>query len=85
MVAPTLLSDVGWEFLRTRRNVHQTKGYDYYTELSLWDIFRAEGPLLTLIQPGRENDFVDTMLAHFKIFGQNTLPVWPEGGKETCA
>ena len=64
-------------------NVHQTKGYDYYTELSLWDIFRAEGPLLTLIQPGRVNDFVDTMLAHFKIFGQNTLPVWPEGGKET--
>ena len=24
-----------------------------------------------------------TMLAHFTIFGQNTLPVWPEGGKET--
>jgi predicted alpha-1,2-mannosidase len=23
------------------------------------------------------------MLAHYKIFGQNTLPVWPEGGKET--
>ncbi|MGC3956968.1 MAG: glycoside hydrolase family 92 protein [Verrucomicrobiota bacterium] len=29
------------------------------------------------------NDFVTTMLEHFKIFGQNTLPVWPEGGKET--
>ena len=26
---------------------------------------------------------VDTMLAHFTIFGQHTLPVWPEGGKET--
>ena len=83
MVAPTLLSDVDGEFRGPDGNVHQTKGYDYYTELSLWDIFRAEGPLLTLIQPGRENDFVDTMLAHFKIFGQNTLPVWPEGGKET--
>ena len=23
------------------------------------------------------------MLEHYKIFGQHTLPVWPEGGKET--
>src|ERR1019366_5623839 len=55
---------------------------DYYTELSLWDTFRAEHPLLTLIQPGRVNDFVNTMLDHFKIFGQHTLPVWTESGKE---
>ena len=83
MVAPTLLSDVDGRFRGPDGNVHQAKGYDYYTEMSLWDIFRAESPLLTLIQPGRMNDFVDTMLAHFTIFGQNTLPVWPEGGKET--
>lgn len=83
MVAPTLLSDVDGQFRGPDGNVHQAKGYDYYTEMSLWDIFRAESPLLTLIQPGRVNDFVDTMLAHFTIFGENTLPVWPEGGKET--
>jgi predicted alpha-1,2-mannosidase len=83
LVAPTLLSDVDANFRGPDRNVHQANGYDYYTEMSLWDIFRAEGPLLTLIQPGHENDFVNTMLAHFTIFGQNTLPVWPEGGMET--
>jgi predicted alpha-1,2-mannosidase len=83
MIAPTLLSDVDGQFRGPDGNVHQAKGYDYYTEMSLWDIFRAESPLLTLTQPGRVNDFVDTMLAHFTIFGQNTLPVWPEGGKET--
>jgi len=64
-------------------NIHQAKGFDYYTEISIWDIFRAESPLLTLTQPGRVNDIVKTMLAHFTIFGQNTLPIWPEGGKET--
>jgi predicted alpha-1,2-mannosidase len=63
--------------------VHQADGYDYYTELSLWETFRAENPLLTLTQPARVNDFIRTMLAHYKIFGQHTLPVWPEGGKET--
>jgi predicted alpha-1,2-mannosidase len=83
MVAPTLLSDVDGRFRGPDGNVHQAKGYDYYTELSLWDTFRAENPLLTLVQPQRVNDFVNTMLEHYKIFGQNTLPVWPEGGKET--
>jgi predicted alpha-1,2-mannosidase len=83
MVAPTLLSDVDGRYRGPDGNVHEAKGYDYYTEMSLWDIFRAESPLLTLTQPGRVNDFVNTMLAHFTIFGQNTLPVWPEGGKET--
>ncbi len=81
MVAPTLLSDVDGRFRGPDGNVHQANGYDYYTELSLWDTFRAENPLLTLTQPARVNDLVKTMLAHYKIFG--TLPVWPEGGKET--
>jgi predicted alpha-1,2-mannosidase len=83
MVAPTLLNDVDGQFRGPDDQVHQTKGYDYYTEISIWDIFRAEAPLLTLTQPGREKSLVDTMLAHYDIFGQNTLPVWPEGGKET--
>jgi predicted alpha-1,2-mannosidase len=83
MVAPTLLSDVDGQFRGPDGNVHQAKGFDYYTEISIWDIFRAESPLLTLTQPDRVNDIVKTMLAHFTIFGQGTLPVWPEGGKET--
>jgi predicted alpha-1,2-mannosidase len=83
MVAPTLLSDVDGQFRGPDGKVHMAKGYDYYTELSLWDTFRAENPLLTLTQPDRVNDFIKTMLEHYKIFGQHTLPVWPESGKET--
>ena len=82
LLAPTLLSDVDGQFRGPDGKVHTAKGYEYYTELSLWDTFRAEHPLLTLVQPRRVNDFVNTMLDHFKIFGQNTLPVWTEGGKE---
>jgi predicted alpha-1,2-mannosidase len=83
MVAPTLLSDVDGQYRGPDGKVHQADGFNYYTELSLWDTFRAENPLLTLVQPARVNDFIKTMLAHFTTFGQNTLPVWPEGGKET--
>ncbi len=83
MLAPTLLSDVDGRFCGPDGNVHQTKTNGYYTEISIWDIFRAEAPLLTLTQPGRVNDLVNTMLEHYEIFGQKALPVWPEGGKET--
>ena len=82
-VAPTILSDVDGQFRGPDEKVHQTKGTDYYTEISLWDTFRAEQPLMTYTQPQRVNDLVKTTLAHYRIYGQGTLPVWPEGGKET--
>jgi predicted alpha-1,2-mannosidase len=83
MMAPTLLSDVDGQYRGPDGKVHTAANFNYYTELSLWDTFRAENPLLTLTQPARVNDLVNTMLEHFKVFGQNTLPVWPNGGKET--
>jgi predicted alpha-1,2-mannosidase len=82
LLAPTVLNDVDGRFRGPDGKIHQTKGYDYYPALSLWDTFRAEHPLLTLVQPRRVNDFVNTMLNHFKIFGEHTLPVWTESGKE---
>jgi predicted alpha-1,2-mannosidase len=83
MVAPTLLSDVDGQFRGPDGHVHQANGFKYYTELSLWDTFRAENPLITLVHPEIVNDLVKTMLDHFTIYNHQTLPVWPEGGKET--
>ena len=57
--------------------------FTYYTELSLWDTFRAENPLLALTQPARVNDIVKTMLAHYQFYGKNVLPIWANAGKET--
>lgn len=82
LLAPTILNDVDGQFRGPDKKVHQAKGYDYYSEFSLWDTFRAENPLLTLVQPQRVNDHIKTMLAHYTIFGQHTLPVWTESGKE---
>ena len=82
LLAPTILNDVDGQYRGPDGKVHQTEGYDYYSEFSLWDTFRAENPLLTLVQPQRINDHINTMLEHYKIFGQHTLPVWTESGKE---
>ncbi len=51
--------------------------------MSLWDTFRAENPLLTIVQPRRVDDLVQTMLAEYKEMGQHALPVWPLWGNET--
>jgi len=85
LVAPTLLNDVDGQVRGPDGKVHTVKGFDYYTELSFWDTFRAEHPLLTLLQPNRVNDFVKTCLAHYRFTSPDAryLPVWANGGKET--
>lgn len=82
MLAPTVLSDVDGQYRGPDKEVHTAKDHVFYSELSLWDTFRAEHPLLTLIQPRRINDFVNTMLDHARYFDEHTLPVWTESGKE---
>jgi predicted alpha-1,2-mannosidase len=81
-LAPTLLSDIDGQVRGPDTKVHQVKGFDYYSEFSCWDTFRAEHPLLTLVEPGRVRDLIATMLAHYTFFGQKALPVWVESGKE---
>ncbi len=83
MVAPTTLSDVDGKVRGPDGKVRDTGGFTYYTELSLWDTFRAENPLLTLTQPARVNDFIKTMLAHYRYYNHKTLPIWVNAGKET--
>ena len=81
-LAPVIISDVDGQYRGPDGKVHQAQAFNYYSTLSLWDTFRTEHPLITLVQPGRVNDIISTMLLHFKYSGNNTLPVWTESGKE---
>jgi len=81
MIHPSLFSDVNGEFKGADSLVHKAVGYKQYTIFSLWDTFRAEHPLFTLIEQNLVNDFVQSMLAHYKETG--LLPVWELDGNET--
>ncbi|HZS47292.1 MAG TPA: GH92 family glycosyl hydrolase, partial [Blastocatellia bacterium] len=81
MLAPTLFSDVDGSYLGSDKQVHQTKDFTNYTVFSLWDTFRAEHPLLTLFQPDRVDDLIQSMMAFHRESG--LLPVWPLVGNET--
>jgi predicted alpha-1,2-mannosidase len=82
-IAPTLFNDADGSYMGLDHKVHKPEGFQNYCTFSLWDTFRAEHPLLTIIQPQRIDDFVGTMLAHYRQFNQHALPVWSLAGNET--
>ena len=83
MTAPTLYNDVDGAYRGPDGRVHEKPGFQYYCTLSLWDTFRAEHPLMTLVQPGRVNDIVQSMLAFYQQSEPHALPMWPLASCET--
>ncbi|VWB58369.1 putative lipoprotein [Burkholderia arboris] len=62
---------------------HANPGFDYSSTFSLWDTFRAESPLMTLVQPERVDGWVKSLLTQFRQNGKGELPVWPLAQTET--
>ena len=80
-VAPVTFSDKNGQFRLENDKIETAKNYTVYSTLSLWDTFRAEHPLLTLVAPDRVSDIINSMLAYYKV--ENILPVWTLYGNET--
>jgi predicted alpha-1,2-mannosidase len=81
--APILFNDVDGSYRGLDHQNHPSAGFQNYTIFSLWDTYRAEHPLLTILQPGRVNDMVQSMLAEYRESGLHTTPIWPLWGNET--
>ncbi len=82
-LAPNLYQDVNGEYRGFDQNIHRTKKFTEYSVFSLWDTFRAEHPLLALIQEPRDSDMINTMLAHYDQSVDHLLPMWELQGNET--
>ena len=80
-LAPVTFSDKNGQFRLENDSIVTAKNYTAYSTLSLWDTFRAEHPLLTLIAPDRVSDMVNSMLAFYDT--KKILPVWTLYGNET--
>ena len=48
-------------------SIIKAKDFTTYSTLSLWDTFRAQQPLLTIIEPNRVAEIVKSMLAFTNI------------------
>jgi predicted alpha-1,2-mannosidase len=83
MTSPTLFNDADGSYLGPDGEIHTNEGFQCYSTFSLWDTFRAEDPLLTIIQPERVSDFVQSLLIYYKYGPNKRLPMWPLANYDT--
>ncbi|HEX7339649.1 MAG TPA: glycoside hydrolase domain-containing protein, partial [Rhodanobacteraceae bacterium] len=64
LIAPNLAMDANGQYRGPDHAVHKAKGFTFYSTWSLWDVYRAQQPLMAFIQPPRRvNDFVNSLIA----------------------
>ena len=80
LVAPNRISDADGSYRGMDDEIHRASGMSYST-LSLWDTFRAEHPLLTLLYPEVVPDLCRSMMQVYREGGE--LPIWPLYSGET--
>jgi len=74
---PTMFNDANGDYLGFDRQVHKASGFQYFTDLSLWDTFRTVHPLYTLIAPKDQRDMLVSLVKMLEQGGW--LPRWPSG------
>lgn len=84
LLAPSVWSDADGRWRGPDDQVHEGKGFTFRSTFSLWDTFRAEHPLLTLIQPeSTTTDAINSLVASQQVSPDHILPVWQFAGRET--
>ena len=81
-INPTVYMDADSLYQGLDRQVHRATGFVNYTTFSLWDTFRALHPLFNILQTRRNEDMVQSMLAHFRQSAFHMLPVWSNSANE---
>ncbi len=61
----------------------QLSQFDYYDDFSLWDTYRAQHPLLTLLEPQRSGEMMQSLVRKYEQGGW--LPIFPCWNSYTAA
>ncbi|RDI97811.1 glycoside hydrolase family 92 protein [Dyella solisilvae] len=87
LLSPTLSMDVNGQFRGPDGAVHQAVDkngkFEFHSTWSLWDVYRAQQPLMALLMPQRSTDFVRSLIASREASPFGILPVWAYQGLET--
>ena len=87
MLAPTLSMDVNGEYRGPDHQVHKAQDkqgtFDFYSSWSMWDVYRAEEPLMVLLRPDLSTQFIRSLIAAQQDSPIGMLPVWAYQGLET--
>jgi predicted alpha-1,2-mannosidase len=81
MIAPNEIADDRGNYIGPDHKVRGADSGMFYSTFSLWDTYRANHPLFTLIHRDRVPGMVGSLLESFK--GNGFLPLWTLWGDET--
>ncbi|HVM96420.1 MAG TPA: GH92 family glycosyl hydrolase, partial [Candidatus Acidoferrales bacterium] len=81
LIMPTVFSDADGRYHGFDHQIHQADGFQFYSDLSLWDTFRTLHPWLTLVYPEVQRDIIVSLLKMYEQDG--FLPIWPVSGSDT--
>jgi predicted alpha-1,2-mannosidase len=84
LMAPSVSMDADGSYRGPDNQVHTARGFTFVSTFSLWDTYRAEQPLMTLLQPeSRTADVVRSLVDSREKSPYGILPVWQFQGIET--
>lgn len=87
LLSPTLSMDVNGQFRGADNAVHEAVDkngkFEFHSTWSLWDVYRAQQPLMALLMPERSSHFIRSLIASRETSPFGILPVWAYQGLET--
>ncbi|MDO9255801.1 MAG: GH92 family glycosyl hydrolase [Bacteroidales bacterium] len=80
LLQPSNIADVNGKYRGADDKIAVAANNEYYSTLSIWDVYRGAFPLLQIIAPEKINGIINTMLLHHKAAG--FLPIWTAWGQD---
>jgi predicted alpha-1,2-mannosidase len=77
---PSNIADADGKYRGADDKIAVAPTKEYYSTLSIWDIYRGAFPLLQILAPEKINGLVNTLLLHHKAAG--FLPIWTAWGQD---
>lgn len=80
LLQPSNIADVDGRYRGVDGKVQYAPQNEYYSTLSIWDVYRGAFPLLQILVPERVDGIINTLLRHHKAKG--FLPIWTAWGQD---
>lgn len=80
LLQPSNIADVDGKYRGADDKIATAPSKEYYSTLSIWDVYRAAFPLLQIVAPEKINGIINSMLIHHKAAG--FLPIWTAWGQD---
>jgi predicted alpha-1,2-mannosidase len=80
LLQPSNIADVDGKYRGANDAINNAPNKEYYSTLSIWDIYRGAFPLLQIIAPEKIDGIINTLLLHHKSVG--FLPIWTAWGQD---